>query len=127
MSSADGLHRVEKVLVYPQDKPTAYCDRHVQVDYCVEGHGVANEYCKKFAELGALKLESKALLKMTKSQMEALLKVKGKGLAADYLRDDYVYLVDKNGGAAAFYGFSGGVNEGLKEPYQLCLVCTLQT
>ena len=125
--SADGLHRVEKVLVYPQDKPTAYCDRHVQVDYCVEGHGVANEYCKKFAELGALKLESKALLKMTKSQMEALLKVKGKGLAADYLRDDYVYLVDKNGGAAAFYGFSGDVNEGLKEPYQVCRVHTKQS
>ena len=59
--------------------------------------------------------------------MEALLKVKGKGLAADYLRDDYVYLVDKNGGAAAFYGFSGGVNEGLKEPYQVCRVHTKQS
>lgn len=125
--TADGLHRVEKVLVYPQDKPTSYCERHVQVEYCLEGHGVANDYCKKFAELGALKLESKGLLKLTKSQMEALLKVKGKGLAGDYLRDDYVYLVDKNGGATAFFGFRGDINQGLKEPYQVCRVHTKQS
>lgn len=125
--TADGLHRVEKVLVYPQDKPNSYCDRHIQVEYCVEGHGVANEYCKKFAELGALKLESRGLLKMTKSQMEALLKVKGKGLTGDYLRDDYVYLVDKNGGATAFYGFRGDINKGLKEPCQVCRVHTKQS
>ena len=125
--TADGLHRVEKVLVYPQDKPNSYCDRHIQVEYCVDGHGVANEYCKKFAELGALKLESRGLLKMTKSQMEVLLKVKGKGLAGDYLRDDYVYLVDKNGGATAFYGFRGDINKGLKEPCQVCRVHTKQS
>ena len=122
--TADGLSRVEKVLVYPKDKPSAYCDRHIQVDYCVDGHGVANEYCKKFAELGALKLETKALVKMTRSQIDALLKVKGKGLSADYLRDDYVYLVDKNGGAANFYGFNGDINKGLKLPYQVCRVHT---
>ena len=122
--TADGLSRVEKVLVYPQDKPSTYCDRHIQVDYCVDGHGVANEYCKKFAEQGAVKLETKSLLKMTQSQLDALLKVKGKGLSADYLRDDYVYLVDKNGGAANFYGFNGDINKGVKLPYQVCSMHT---
>ena len=121
---ADGLSRVEKVLVYPQDKPTAYCDRHIQVEYCVEGHGVANEYCKKFAALGALKLETKALLKLTQSQINTLLKVKGKGLDANYLRNDYIYLVDKNGADAAFFGLNGDINKGLKLPYQVCRVHT---
>ena len=127
LRTADGLSRVEKVLVYPQDKPGAYCDRHIQLDYCVDGHGVANEYCKKFAELGAVKLEAMSLLKMTQSQLDALLKVKGKGLSAEYLRDDYVYLVDKNGGAANFYGFNGDINKGLKLPYQVCRVHTKQS
>ena len=125
--TADGLHRVEKVLVYPKDKPKSYCDRHILVDYCVDGHGVANEYCKKFAELGAVKLESRALLKTTRSQLEALLKVKGKGLAQDYLRDDYIYLVDKNGGNAIFHGFGGNLNKGLDVPYQVCTAHTRQS
>ena len=125
--TADGLSRVEQVLVYPQDKPTSYCDKHIRVDYCVEGHGVANEYCLKFAEAGVLKLETKALLKMTQSQIDALLKVRGKGLNAEYLRDDYIYLVDKNGGAAAFYGIDGDINKGLKLPYEVCRVHTKQS
>ena len=125
--TADGLNRVEKVWVYPQDKPSGYCDKHIRVDYCVEGHGVANEYCKKFAQVGVLKLETKSLLKTTQSQINALLRVKGKGLDANYLRDDYIYLVDKNGGADSFYGIAGNINQGLQLPYQVCRVHTKQS
>jgi penicillin-binding protein 1A len=125
--TADGLNRVEKVLVYPEDRPKGYCDKHTSVEYCVEGHGVANNYCKKFAEIGALKLETKALLKLTQNQINALKKAKGKGLAADFLRNDYIYLVDKNGAAASFFGFGGDINKGLKLPYQVCTAHTQQS
>ena len=123
--TADGLHRVEKVLVYPEDRPKGYCDKHISLDYCPEGHGVANEYCKKFAEIGVLKLETKALLKLTQSQIGAM--VKAKGLADIYLRDDYIYLVNKNGADAAFHGINGGINKGLSVPYQVCRAHTQQS
>ena len=125
--SSDGVSRVEKVLLYPQDKPKSYCDRHVQLEYCVDGHGVANEYCKKFAKLGALTLENKALLKTTRKQLDELLKYKNKGLAEAYLRNDYIYLVDKNGGDESFYGMNGDINQGLKVPYEVCRVHTKQS
>lgn len=123
--TAEGLHRVEKVLIYPEDRPKEYCDKHISLDYCLEGHGVANEYCKKFAEIGVLKLETKALLKLTQSQIAAMLKAKG--LDSRYLQDEYIYLVGKNGADAAFHGIHGDINKGLSVPYQVCRVHTKQS
>lgn len=125
--SEDGTGRVEQVWVYPQDAPTSHCTRHIRVDYCTEGHGVANEYCRRFATVGALELENKALLKMTQEQLDELLRAAGKGLDGTYLRNDYVYLVDKYGVAGNFYGFYGGINQGLHLPYQVCTVHTRQS
>ena len=125
--SADGLNRVEKVWLYPKDKPAGACNKHVSVEYCTEGHGVANEYCKKFAQIGALKLETKALLKLTQSQLQSMLRAKGKGLDANYLRDDYVYLIDKNGKPAVFHGFGGKLNQGTEAPYEVCRIHTKQS
>ncbi len=125
--SEDGLNRVEQVWVYPQDAPTSHCTQHIRVDYCTEGHGVANEYCRRFAAVGALKLESKALLKLTQSQLTELENAAGKGLASDYLRDDYVYLVDKYGVAGSFYGFHSNINGGMQLPYKVCTVHTQQS
>ena len=121
---SDGMHRVEQVWVYPQDRPSGYCDQHLSLQYCVDGHGVANEYCLKFAQAGVLKLETKALLKITQSQIDRLLSVKGKGLDQNYLRNDYIYLVDKYGKDANFYGISRDINQGLKVPYEVCRVHT---
>ena len=118
--TADGLSRVETVRVYPKDKPAAYCNKHISVEYCVDGNGVANEYCRKFAGLGVLNLETKALLKITKAKLDELWKLRNKGLHADFLRNDYIYLVDKNGADAPFYGISGDINQGLKVPYAVC-------
>lgn len=125
--SDDGLSRVEQVWVYPQDKPGSHCTQHIRVDYCTEGHGVANEYCRRFAAIGALELESKALLKMTREKLDTLLKAEGKGLAANYLRNDYIYLTDKYGIGQAFYGLHGDINEGLQVPYEVCRVHTQQS
>lgn len=118
--SGDGFSRVERVLVYPEDQPSGFCDKHITLDYCVDGHGVANEYCKKFAEAGALKLEKKALLKLPQSRLDALLKAEGKGLASQYLQDDYIYLVNAKGKDKAFFGIHGAINKGLDVPYQIC-------
>lgn len=125
--SDDGLSRVEEVWVYPEDKPASHCTQHIRVDYCTEGHGVANEYCRRFAAIGALALESKALLKMTQEKIDTLLKAEGKGLSANYLRNDYIYLVDKYGAGQAFYGLHGTINEGLQVPYEVCRVHTQQS
>lgn len=125
--SEDGLSRVEQVWVYPQDAPTSHCTQHIRVEYCTEGHGVANEYCRRFAAVGALELESKALLKLTQSQLAELKNAAGKGLASDYLRDDYVYLVDKYGVASSFYGFDSNINTGVQLPYMVCTVHTQQS
>ncbi len=119
--------RVQEVWVYPQDAPTSHCTAHTRVDYCVDGDGVANEYCRRFAAVGALKLESRALLKLTNAQLQAILRAEGKGLSAQYLRDDYVYLVDKYGGNDSFYGFRGDVNRGLQLPYRVCTVHTRES
>lgn len=122
--AGDGFSRVEKVLLYPEDKPKDYCDRHITLDYCVEGHGVANEYCKLFAAEGVLPLERKALLKLTQSRLNQLLQAEGKGLVSEYLRNDYIYLVDGKGKDKAFFGVHGNINGGLNVPYQICRVHT---
>lgn len=119
--------RVQELWVYPQDAPTSHCTAHTRVEYCIDGNGVANEYCRRFAAVGALKLESRALLKMTRTQLETLLRAEGKGLASAYLRDDYVYLTDKNGAAATFYGFHGDIDQGLELPYKACTVHTRES
>ena len=125
--SADGMTRVEQVWVHPSDKPSRTCDRHISVDYCAEGHGVANVYCLKFAQVGALKLETKSLVKTTQSQIDSLLRVKKQGLDGNFLRDDYIYLVDQKGGAVSFYGINGNINQGLTVPYEQCRVHTQQS
>lgn len=125
--SSDGMTRVEQVWVYPSDKPSRSCDQHISVDYCVEGHGVANVYCLKFAQAGALKLRTISLLKTTQAQIDAFLRVKNHGLDGNYLRDDYIYLVDQKGGPTSFYGIYGNINQGLTVPYAQCRVHTQQS
>ncbi len=122
--SRDGLSRVEEVWVYPQDKPTSHCTCHVRVDYCTQGHGAVNAYCRRFEAVGALTSERVALVKLTQQQLDALLRAENAGLSENYLRDDYVYLVDKYGAPADFYGFHGNVNHGLHMPYAVCTVHT---
>ena len=89
--TADGLSRVETVWVNKEDAPTAYCNKHITVDYCVTGHGAANEYCRLFAEHQEALVEKKALLKLTMKEKEKILAAAGKGLVEEYLREDYMY------------------------------------
>ena len=118
----EGFSRLQTILVYPEDAPTETCDKHVMVDYCTAGNGVANEYCKLFAEHpnGAVALVQKALVKTTSSEISSMLRVENFGLKKAYLRDDYIYLVNSRGEDAAFKGMHGEANAQVTAPYIVC-------
>ncbi len=119
------VSRVDKVMVYKEDRPTEVCDKHVTVDYCVTGNGVANEYCKHLYEAGAsITMGSQILVKLTQSQLSEILRAEDFGLDSQFLRDDYVYLVDAAGNDASFKGFHNNINGGVTAPYKACTVHT---
>ena len=120
--------RTDKVAVYPEDRPQGTCKQHVTVDFCVSGDGVANEYCKKHASVDtSVKVESKALVKLTKDEFEKIKKAGNYGLVDSYLQDNYVYLTTDDGKDAAFKGFNGNINVGITSPYKICTKHTAAT
>ena len=118
--SADvrGVERVASAKVYPEDKPTKYCNKHVSVNYCFTGGGVANTYCEKFAAVGAAKVGSGSLVKMTKEDVNYIRYGVGSGLAEAHATDKFIYLVTASGKDATFYGIKGNHNYGA--PYVTC-------
>ncbi len=117
-----GSARTSTVKVYPEDVPNFYCDRHILVDYCTEGKAVANEYCKKFAAVGMLKLEQTALVTMTQEQIDSLRLAGECGLVSHYLQDEYIYQVDDNGDPVSFHGIYGD-----RTGTGPCVSCTVHT
>lgn len=126
VSLVSGFTRTSGALVYYEDVPTEYCDKHVEVDYC-SGGGVATDYCKLFAEVdSSVKVSTKALVKMTQSEIDELLKAESYNLQDPYLMDEYVYLVTDSGEDGSFKGFHNTINQGVDAPYQVCTVHTQQ-
>ena len=117
-----GLSRIEGAVVYAEDYPGGACNKHVSVEYCVTGGGVATEYCKHFAGVdNSVKVEKRSLLKMNKTEMNNILQAASYGLSsANYVRDDYVYLIDGSGNNANFKGFYNNVNKNVNAPYVVC-------
>ena len=118
--------RTQTVLVYPEDKPSGVCNLHTEVKYCSEGQGVANEYCEKFAAVGMTKVETKSLVKMTPSTFAELKKAMKHGLEEMYYCDEYVYLLNSNGGDGVFKGFTNALSSNTK-PYKACSKHNLQS
>lgn len=118
------ISRTQTVLVYPEDVPEDYCDAHITLEYCSGGKAVANEYCKKFAQVGMLKLEERALVKMTQDMIDELALAKKVNLQAVYTRDDFIYQVDSHGDPVPFHGVNGDLSEDGTDP---CLMCTEHT
>ena len=104
--------------VYPEDVPKETCDKHIMVDYCVDG--VASEYCKNMANLGQVTLTRKALVKMTQEELDAIIEAAGNGLQEEYTKDNYIYLVDASGNPIPFYGIHGDINGGTNNCCQYC-------
>ena len=122
-----GLDRVAVAPVYSGDAPGEVCDKHVMVDYCVTGEGVANEYCKHFAEVDEkVKIEKKSLVKMTQEELEEILRAERHGLVEPFLMDQYIYLIDQNGKDKNFKGFHNDANYGENAPYIVCKAHTKQ-
>ncbi len=117
--SADirGVSRVATVNCYPEDAPTEYCDKHVTVDYCVTGGGVATPFCSLFPDAV---IETRSLVKMTQSEVDEIKSAMNAGLKAEYYQDSYVYLVDADGNGIAWSGFRGNANNGMDTPYIVC-------
>lgn len=122
----EDLSRVERdILVFWEDRPYKACDKHVEVEFCTAGGGVATEYCQHFAEVDPeIKIETKGLVKMTQEEIDEIMKAKRYKLEENFFRDDYIYLVDKNGKDKSFKGLNNNVNKDVEAPYLVCPVHT---
>ena len=123
-SDIRGISRTETVLVYEEDVPMGYCDQHISMEYCSEGDAVANEYCRKFAEVGMLKLEQRSLVKITQSLIDELAMAEEFGLKSAYLKDNYIYQVDDSGNPVPFHGIHGDLNI---DGTDSCVTCPVHT
>ncbi len=116
--------RVSTAYVYEEDEPLDECECHVTVDFCESCNAVANDYCKKLAEVGKAKITKKSLVKMTQNDVNDIAKASTKGLWAMHCADNYIYLVDSSGKPGIYKGINGDQNIGVSAPY---LVCTQHT
>ena len=110
-------------LIYPEDMPTEYCDKHVSMS-CCSGGGVATEWCYRFAEEdSSVSMHSYGLVKTTQQEIEEMLLAEPYKLLTDYLRDDYIYLITNTGQDGIFTGFKGDLIQP-DAPYKTCPVHT---
>lgn len=117
-----GLKRTQTVMVFPEDVPAEYCDTHIMLQYCTEGGAAANKYCKKFADVGVLKLEKKGFVQMTFERIEAIRMASDCGLQSKYVNNNYIYQVNADGKAETFKGIFGNLNEP-----EGCVSCKVHT
>ena len=116
-SDARGINRVSSTNCYPEDVPTGVCTKHVQVDYCVTGGGVATEYCRMFPDAV---IETRSLVKLTPDEVNDIRAGLRVGLEDIYGSDGYVYYVDNYGNPLVWTGFSGYANNTEGTPYLTC-------
>ena len=111
---------IAQASVYKEDIPSESCDKHVSLDYC-SGGGVATEYCKHFAEVDSnVTISQKGLVKMTREELDEILKAEKYKLTDTYIRDDYIYLVDKEGKDDVFIGLKNDLKQTVEAPYKVC-------
>lgn len=114
--------RVVYVNCYPEDVPNGYCNKHVEMDYCVTGDGVATEYCRMFPDAVVM---SRSLVRLTPDEVEAIRAGLRVGLDQSYGNDGYVYSVDNYGNPLPWNGFSGYGGNTTGMPYLPCPVHTM--
>lgn len=112
--------RVVNVNVYSGDEPSGTCDKHVQVEYCVTGGGVATDYCALFADA---EISTRSLVKLTQAEVDEIKAARSVGLTDMYSLDSYVYYLGDGG----WHGFYGNANDGVDAPYIVCPLHNEQT
>ena len=118
-NDARGINRVVSVNVYPGDEPQGTCDKHVQMEYCVTGGGVANQYCHGFP--GA-QVDVRSLVRLTAAEIAEIRAAARVGLVDTHTIDGYVYY---EGGS--WYGFNGNAYNPTGGPYIACQVHNKQS
>lgn len=119
------VSRVAKACVYEEDVITETCRCHIELDYCVTGNGVANEYCQHFAQANSsATISKKSLVLTTQAELDAMILAKDYNLNPAYLMDEYIYLVSENGTGVPFKGFNNNINQFSDLPYKGCTVHT---
>ncbi len=111
--------RVSYAYCYPEDTPSGTCNKHVSVEYCVTGGGVATEYCSLFENV---EIASRSLVKLTQAEVSEIKNAMGTGLVETYYDDGYVYFLGYGDGAA-WHGFRDSHPEN-DEPYLVCPIHT---
>ena len=119
-NDARQMDRVVSPLVYPDDVPNGTCTKHVSVEYCVTGGGVATEYCSRFEDV---EIAARSLVKLTQAEVNEIKNAIRTGVYDVYADDGYVYFVGEDGDDAAWHGFYGGYAENTM-PYLVCPVHT---
>lgn len=107
--------RVSYANCYPEDIPAGTCSKHVSVEYCVTGGGVATEYCSMFEDV---EIASRSLVKLTQAEVNEIRNAISAGLVDIYYDDGYVYYLG-TGDGAAWHGFRDDYPDNDK-PYLLC-------
>ncbi len=124
--AGDSFTRVAQAAVYAEDYPSEYCDKHVSVEYCSCG-GVANEYCKLFAEKDpTVTITEKSLVKMTRSELDEIYRASSHGLVSQYLGNEWVYCINEDGSDGVFTGINGNLTQREDAPYIVCPTHTQQ-
>ena len=115
-----GIERTSSAYCYREDIPGGVCDKHVMIDYCVTGGGVATEYCSQFAgnQIGVA-----SLVKMNDTEIQEIRDAASVGLADAHLMDSYVYYEGEGG----WHGFRGTALSTNELPYVPCQVHTHQS
>ena len=107
--------RVVYANVYPEDVPTETCDKHVMVDFCAIGGGVATEYCSQYPENGIYRA---SLVKLTPEEVQEIRSASRVGLLDQYLDSGGIYL----DGGGVWRGFNNDRSNPNGTPYLECMV-----
>ena len=117
---ADEFMSTSTAAVYPEDAPTEYCDKHVMVDYC-SGGGVATQACRDAAAANSsVQIVQRGLVRLTQTEIDAIVRASGYGLWRDYQRNDYVYYINSDGSDGWFRGIRNNLSQNVKAPYMVC-------
>lgn len=123
----DDCSRVDTVYVYREDRPTQTCDKHVMMEFCPVSGAVANEWCKHFASEEVvdasqrLTLKEMGVCKVTREELDEMLKAEKHGLWDEFLKDEWVYLVDNKGrDVNSYQGLHGNLKQNVDAPYVVC-------
>ncbi len=101
--------------VYSEDVPTEYCNKHVMME-CCSGGGVATDACRQAGGT----ITKHGLVKMTQSEINAIIRASSYNLMRDYTRDDYVYYVNADGSDGWFRGIRNNLSQSVRAPYKIC-------